>query len=102
MERVVSATEARVHFGEMMRKVVQEQEPIVVERDGKPQIVLISVKQYEQFKALSPAKRSWEEMLAEVHQLVARELEGKTLPPADEIIREMREERDAHLLGLLP
>lgn len=101
MERVVSATEARVHFGEMMRKVVQEQEPIVVERDGKPQIVLLSVNQYEQYKALSLAKPNWEEMLAEVHQLVAEELKGNTLPPVDDMIREMREERDAHLLNLL-
>jgi prevent-host-death family protein len=32
MGRVVSATEARIHFGELMRQAVESQEPIIVER----------------------------------------------------------------------
>jgi prevent-host-death family protein len=36
MKRTVSATQARIHFGELMRRVVESQEPIIVERGGKP------------------------------------------------------------------
>ena len=51
MERIVSATEARVRFGEMMRRVVEDAEAIIVERDGKRQVALISINEYELFKA---------------------------------------------------
>lgn len=101
MERTVTATQARVRFGEMMRRVVEDEEAIIVERGGEPQVVLISVEQYEQFKTRYAAEPSWEVMLDEVHQLLDRELGGRELPPAEEIVRQMREERDAHLQGLL-
>ncbi len=99
MERVVSATEARVHFGEMMRRVVEDEEAVIVERVGKPQMVLISLERYEQYKALTPGKSQWEAMLQEVHELLPRELGDQVLPPPDEIVREMREERDVYTLG---
>ena len=98
MERVVSATEARVRFGEMMRRVVEDDEAIIVERDGKRQVVLISIDEYEHYKAKKP---SWEILLEQTHELVAQEMGGRELPPADEIISKMREERDAQLQDLL-
>lgn len=101
MERIVSATEARVRFGEMMRRVAEDEEAIIVERDGKPQVVLISVDQYEQYKAQRPPAPSWETMLTEVHELLAGEPSGRELTPPEEIIRQMREERDANLQDLL-
>lgn len=101
MERVVSATEARVRFGEMMRLVVDNAEAIIVERDGKRQIALISIAEYEVYKAQKREEPEWQAMLAQVHELVAREIGDRALPPADEIIRQMREERDAHTQDLL-
>ena len=44
----VSATEARIHFGEMIKRAAVTQEPIVVEKDGIPTVVILSVPQYEQ------------------------------------------------------
>lgn len=101
MERIVSATEARVRFGEMMRRVVEDAEAIIVERDGKRQVALISIDEYELFKAQKREEPEWRAMLAEVHKLVAQEIGDRELPPADEIIRQMREERDAHIQNLL-
>ena len=98
MERVVTATEARVRFGEMMRRVVEDDEAIIVERDGKRQVVFISIDEYEHYKATKP---SWELLLEQTHELVARETEGRELPPVEEIISKMREERDAQLQDLL-
>jgi len=54
MKRVVSATEARVHFGELLRHVVESREAVIVERDGKPQVVILDLEQYEQLKAAQP------------------------------------------------
>jgi len=100
MEEVVSATEARIHFGQMMRRVTEERQAIIVERSGQPQIVLISIEEYERLKAASLPHTSWWEQLHQVRENVAAELAGRELPPADEIIRQMREERDAELLDL--
>lgn len=49
-KRVLSATEARVHFGEVLRRV-EEGEVIVVEGRGRPQAVILSVKAYARLTA---------------------------------------------------
>ena len=40
MNRTISSTEARIRFGEVMRHA--QDGPIIVERDGQPQVVIIS------------------------------------------------------------
>ena len=100
MERIVSATEARIHFGEMMRRVTEGQEEIIVERSGKPQMVMISIAEYDRLKSNGGAESTWQEKIAHARALIAKDLGGRELPPAVEIIRKMREERDEYLLGL--
>ncbi len=51
MERRMSATEAHIRFGELMRWVVESQEPVVVERQGQPHVVVLSVDAYERLLA---------------------------------------------------
>jgi prevent-host-death family protein len=43
MSQVMSATEVRMHFGEVMRQVASKGERVVVERGGKPMVAVISV-----------------------------------------------------------
>ena len=99
MEQVISATEARVHFGELMRHVVETDMPVVVERDGKAQVVVLSKQAYDQ---LSDGKKSkdWRELAQQSRARIKAELDGKPFPPPEDIIREMREERDAYLADL--
>ncbi len=102
MKRVVSATEARIRFGELIRRVVEEGEPVLVERGGKPCVVLLSVEEYEHLKA-AQSKETWRDTVEEILRLESRiksSRNGKPLPPPEEIIRELREERDAQLSGL--
>jgi len=105
MERVISATEARVHFGELMRQVTEKEQTVVVERDGKPQVVVLSVVAYERLRAAS-GSAGWENALeraAEVAARVQARRGGLPLPPADEMVREAREARHEQLdsaLGL--
>lgn len=105
LSRVVSATEARIHFGELMRQVVTRREAIVVERDGKPQVVILAVDEYERLRQAA-GHRQWEAALAragEVGARIAARRGGAALLEAAEVIREAREERDAELdraLGL--
>ena len=44
----ISATQARVHFGEVIKKAYVNQEPVVVEKDGIPIVVILSFPHYEQ------------------------------------------------------
>ena len=100
MGRVITATEARIHFGEVMREVVENQQPVIVERGGKPQIVLLSIDEYENLLAGQAQREDWRSLLAQAHERIRADLGGRPLPPPEEIIREMREERDAQIMDL--
>lgn len=102
MERVMTATEARVRFGEVMRRAVENGEPIIVERSGKPYVVVLSVEEYNRLRE-GNAGESWQETLERILQLgdrIARRRDGKPLPPPEEMIDEAREERDAQVAGM--
>jgi prevent-host-death family protein len=90
--KTVSATHARIHFGEIMRHVVEQSEPVVVERSGKPLVVVLSVESYQQ---LTGRQRRDEtdsalERLATLHRRRTSALDGDTI---NETINSLREER---------
>ena len=98
MERVVSATEARNRFGELMRWVVESQQPVIVKRGGKPHVVVLSVAEYERLLADQREEEPWKELVDRAREQIRAELGERKLPPPEEVIRQMREERDK-LLG---
>ena len=102
MPRVVSATQARIHFGEIMRHAVERKEPILVERGGRPYVVVLSVEEYNRLQA-AQTPPTWEEVLERlraVRERIHARRRGAPLPPPEEVIREMREERSAQLAHL--
>ncbi|NKQ36490.1 MAG: type II toxin-antitoxin system Phd/YefM family antitoxin [Chloroflexi bacterium] len=102
MNKVMSATEARVHFGELMQHVVENSAPVIVERAGKPQVVVMSVAEYERLSAASEMSREdvFEDILTFARKIQADRQEP--FPPPEEAIRQMRKERDEQLLDNLP
>ena len=98
MEYTISATNARIHFGEIMRRA--QQGPVIVERSGKPEVVVISKREYDQLTLTAP-KQNYLEKIDELHERFRIELAGRTLPAPEEIIREGREYRDKELLNSL-
>jgi prevent-host-death family protein len=100
MERRVNATEARIHFGELMRWVVESQEPVVIERQGRPHVVVLSVGTYERLLAGHQEREDWRELVRQAREQIRAELGERPLPPPEEMIQQMREERDARLLAL--
>lgn len=102
MPRVVSATQARIRFGELMRWAAETHEPITVERDGRPYVVILSVEAYRRLKD-AQTRSTWQDVLSRVREFRARlqaRRGGKPLTPPEEVIRELREERDARLTDL--
>lgn len=98
MSQTISATQARIHFGEVMRRA--RTEPVTVERGGKPEVVVISKKEYDRLAVAAP-KPDWRKMVEETHALIRAELKGRTLSPPEEMLRQAREERDEQLLNSL-
>ncbi len=83
--RTVSATEARVHLGEMIRAVNEDGQDIVIEKAGRPEVVMISVKDYEAFRRLSPRPepQDWYERMMELQREIAAEWKGPPLSAED-------------------
>lgn len=100
MERVVSATEARVHFGEMIQRITNDQETIIVERFGEPQVVMLSLVQYHRLKGAEQTQVDWREQVDAARKQIAQDLKGAELIPPEEILRRMREDRDTQLMDL--
>jgi prevent-host-death family protein len=100
MGRTMSATEARIHFGEVMRHVVERGEPVIVERGGKPHVVVIGVDEYERLLAERPGQIDWRELVRQARQQVRADLGERDLTPPEEVLRQTREERDEQLVAL--
>jgi prevent-host-death family protein len=100
MKRKISATDARVHFGELMRDVVERQEPILVERGGKPHVVVISVDEYERLLAAQEDQEDWRDLVSQAREQVRADLGDRELIPPEQVLRQVREERDEQLSRL--
>lgn len=84
-ERLVSALEARTHFGSLLRRVEQEHGSFVIEKRGTPRVILLSIQNYIKLAAPEP----------EVLRLIGEESKRKgtdklTSKQIDEIIRKTR------------
>lgn len=99
MGRVVSATEARIHFGELMRQAVENHETIIVERGGKSHVVVISVEEYERLLK-QQQQGDWKELVHGARAQIQAELGDRTLPRPEEILEQVRKGRDEELLGV--
>ena len=100
MEHRVSATEARVHFGALMRRVVERGEPVIVEHSGEPRVVVMSVHWYKRLLAAQRDEPDWRDLVRRAREQVEADLAGRELTPPEDILRASREERDARLVAL--
>jgi prevent-host-death family protein len=97
MPQVLSATEAKVRFGEVLRNVAERDEVFVVERSGRPQAVILSLTEYRRLVDNQRQPEDWRDKVLRVREAVRAELGGRVLPAPEEVIRDAREERDASL-----
>jgi len=99
VEHTVNATDARIHFGELMRRAVEEGEPIIVERAGKARVVVLSIDAYQRLLE-GQRQESWQDLVERARAQIRSDLAGRRLPSPDEILQQIREERDAQLVDL--
>ncbi len=98
MLKIISATKARINFGEVMKQA--KIGPVIVERGGKAEVVVLSKKAYDQLVAVN-AKTNLQKRLDDLHAQIRAELKGGKLPNLADVIRQGREERDEQLLNSL-
>jgi prevent-host-death family protein len=92
MKRVMSATQVRINFGKVIRLAV-ETGPIIVERSGKAEVVILSKQAYDDL--CRPGNQpKWQELLAQSQKRVQTEINGKELPAPEEFLNAEREGRD--------
>jgi prevent-host-death family protein len=99
MTKTISATEARVHFGDVLRGVTERGETIFVERGGKPQAVVISIEEYDRLRSNGEPQDDWWTLVEKSRQRIARELNGRPMPDIVQLINDAREERDEEILA---
>jgi len=102
MSQVMKATEVRIHFGEVLRRVSGGKGPIIVEKAGQPAAAIISVAEYRWLEQLK-AGRDPLAVLARARasrQRIRAERGEKPLPDAVEILRQIREERSEQISGV--
>ena len=99
-ERRVSATEARVRFGELLDGVTARHDVVFVERAGKGVAVVVSVEDWE--AACAGRSGKWARanaMLTELHERMRQDGTLERLKDVDwaEVIRAGRAQRDQQL-----
>ena len=94
MLKTISATKARINFGDVMKQA--KIAPVIVERGGKAEVVVLSKKAYDQLIAAKD-KTNLKKRIEELHAKIRAELAGRALPDLAEVIRQGREERDEQL-----
>lgn len=70
--QTIPATEARIHFGELLKRVYKNGEHLTIEKDGLPVATLLSHAEYEQLRR-SAALRE----LDVLNRSVNREMQAK-------------------------
>lgn len=95
-ERTISATEARVHFGELLDSVRARMDVVWIQRAGVPQAVVVPVELWERLqKKEDPWTAAARKMEAHWEYMRKQREAGRIKdvgPSTEEIIRAMREE----------
>ena len=71
MTRTVTATEAKVRLGSIMKWIAEKKEAIIIESRGQPKVVLIPFQEYEEIRALQEEERR-RQALARLEALAER------------------------------
>ncbi len=70
--KVMPATKARIHFGEVLKRVHSGREQVIVEKDGLQVAAILSRADYEHYRRLLALQQ-----LEELNQAVSREMRAK-------------------------
>lgn len=102
MKHSLSATEARVHFGEVLERVAQADEPVIVTRGARPVAVIVSFEAYQHLAAQAGRNAAYRALdeACRVRERTAIEMGPSARPAIEGALDAVRQERDDELAGL--
>ncbi len=91
MVRTISATEAKVNFGSVLRSVQEKDDVVIVENHGRPTAAIISIEEYQSLQAISERDREARalERLRVLQEQIAERNRDLTSDEADAIADEL-------------
>jgi hypothetical protein len=104
MTAIVEAKEAGAGVEALTQRVVEERAPLVVAREGEALVVVLPVAEFERLggslgePGVVPGREDWWKLARQSRERIHQERGGHPMPPIEDIIHEMREERDEQIL----
>lgn len=91
MVRTISATEAKVNFGAVTQRVIDDGEPVVVENHGQPRVAIVPVQQLDRLAELEEQERRrvWLERARALRARVREKNQDLTDQQAEQIADEI-------------
>lgn len=83
MLKTIKATEARIHFGDVLKRAFKGEEHFIVEKDGLPIAVIISMADYEKYRRALAL-----ENLRELNRELNKEMERRGITE-EQLIKDM-------------
>ena len=77
----------KAHAAEIVMKLVEHREPLVITQNGEAKVVIQDIASYEQTQETMA--------LLKILALGLRQIEEGKILPAEDVIRQLREQRDA-------
>ena len=77
----------KAHTAEIVRKMNEQQEPLIITQNGEAKVVLQDIESYEQTQQTMA--------LLKILALGMRQIEKGRVQPAEDVIRSLREKREA-------
>lgn len=102
MEQNISATEARVHFGHWLRRVKDQDVTLIVEKAGRPEAVLLSVEAYGKLQEAGRTGAGTDVLsrAQALREAIRARRKGVPLTPPEDVLSELRQERDDELAAV--
>ena len=94
MSRAIDATEVGNHISELIQQVVEQQQPLIIESEGKPQVVMLSIAEYERLLSANTVEVGQTPLgrkLSQIRQQIVAT--GEPLLSLEEVNREVAERR---------
>ncbi len=99
MELTVTLDQFKQGMDDYIKQVEETDLKLIIEPIDAPRLVLARMTEFQFYQPPAADKILW----AQVHRvrsIIAKELDGRTLPAPEDVIRQMREVRDEQLTGL--
>jgi prevent-host-death family protein len=89
--RTISATEAKVNFGAVTQRVIDDGEPVVVENHGQPRVAIVPVEKLDRLAELEEQERRrvWLERVRALRARVREKNQDLTDEQAEQIADEI-------------